>query len=74
MRARRSENADQALPCVRSAADDLHDARAGFHLTNPKLVGIRMRRGFEDAGDGEIFELAAWIVNALDLKSDKGQL
>ena len=74
MRSWRCEDADQALPRVRRAANHLHDAGACLDLADAKLVRIRMRLSLQHARDGEILQLRRRVFDAFHLKPDQCEL
>ena len=70
----RGENRLQPGARIGGAADDL-DRRAGADVdkADPQPVGIGMRLGFDNGGDGEVLEQRRRIIDMLDLKADLRQ-
>ena len=69
-----AEDALHSGACVRSAADDLLGfAGAGEDREDLQLVGLRVRRGSEDLGDGEGSEPCRRVVDRFDFKTERGQ-
>ena len=70
MRADRRERHDHARFDVGRAAHDAHRAVARVDIGEPDAVGIGVRQDLEDARDHHAADLAAGLVDALDLEAE----
>jgi hypothetical protein len=59
---------------IGGAADDLHSFRAVIDLTNGQALCIGMRINRNQLGDNDTVESGADGLDALDFKTDHGQL
>ncbi len=73
MGAARREHALETGAGIGCATDHLNDFIAGIDAADLQLVGIGVLAGILDLGDTETTQLVRRVINAVDLKTERGQ-